>query len=93
MGYLQKEMERYGMEDDLITTRLGGAGDNFYTLNVPGTLAAPYSNEIPGLIERYKASENVARGSGQSSRQSMGHLCQRGRQLGPYGLSITARSF
>lgn len=36
MGYLQKEMERYGMEDDLITTRLKGAGDDFYTLNVPG---------------------------------------------------------
>ena len=38
MGYLQKEMERYGMEDDLITTRLNGAGDDFYTLNVPGEI-------------------------------------------------------
>lgn len=36
MGYLQKEMERYGMEDDLITTRIKGAGDDFYALNVPG---------------------------------------------------------
>ena len=36
MGYLQKEMERYGMEDDLILTRLKSAGDDFYSLNVPG---------------------------------------------------------
>ncbi|OWZ78799.1 amine oxidase [Cryptococcus neoformans Bt85] len=50
MGYLQKEMERYGMEDDLITTRTKGAGDDFYTLNVPGSKPRKMSHAEAGAL-------------------------------------------
>lgn len=50
MGYLFREMVRYGMDRDLITTGSPDMHKGYYTINVPGTKPRKLSHEEAGAI-------------------------------------------
>ncbi|KAF5005118.1 hypothetical protein FDECE_8438 [Fusarium decemcellulare] len=51
MGYLFREMVRYGMDRDLITTGSPDMHKGFYTINVPGAEPRKLSHEEAGAMQ------------------------------------------
>ncbi|KAM0755298.1 amine oxidase [Meredithblackwellia eburnea MCA 4105] len=45
MGYLYREMTRYGFENDLILTRFDGHKNDYFSLDVPGSYPSNHSHE------------------------------------------------
>ncbi|KAJ5380095.1 amine oxidase [Penicillium cataractarum] len=50
MAFLFKEMIRYGMDRDLITTHHSGFDNDYYTLDIPGVTPRKLSHEEAGKI-------------------------------------------
>jgi len=49
-AYLMKEMMRYGMDRDLITTHQSGYDNDYYTINVPGAITRKTTHQEAGEI-------------------------------------------
>lgn len=49
-GNLFREMQRYGKDRDLVTTRQGSYENNYYTMDVPGSVARKLSHEEAGQL-------------------------------------------
>ncbi|ATY62709.1 amine oxidase [Cordyceps militaris] len=51
MGYLFREMQRYGMDRDLVTTGSPDMHKGYYTMNVPGAKPRTLSHEEAGAMQ------------------------------------------
>lgn len=80
MGYLFREMVRYGMDRDLITTGSPDMHKGYYTMDVPGmdnrsTVFHRRDDTKHNYFRRCKASKVEPRRSWRYASQGLGYIC------------------